>query len=100
MTERYLDPSKAAKGDRLFDENTLEKDTSKDVMEKLNKLAGLSKEWGISISQLSLAYMLTIPGMGPVIPSSSTVEQLESNAKAGKIVLTDEQKNVIRNMLG
>jgi len=59
----------------------------------------LSKKWGISISQLSLAYMLTLPGMGPVIPASSTVEQLESNAEAGKIVLSEEQRGEIREIL-
>jgi aryl-alcohol dehydrogenase-like predicted oxidoreductase len=59
----------------------------------------LAKQWGITISQLSLAYMLTLPGMGPLIPSSSTVEQLEMNAAAGKIVLTDEQRTKIKQVV-
>ena len=99
LTERYLDPNRVKKGDRLFDEGTLEQDLQKERVAKLNKLAGLSKKWGISISQLSLAYMLTLPGMGPVIPSSSTVEQLESNAEAGKIVLSEEQRGEIREIV-
>ena len=32
----------------------------------------VSGSWNMSISQLALAYMLSLPGMGPVIPSSST----------------------------
>ncbi|MBW1960081.1 MAG: aldo/keto reductase [Deltaproteobacteria bacterium] len=99
LTERYLDPSRAGKGDRLFDEGTLERDTGKELMKKLHKLAALSKELGISISQLSLAYMLTLPGMGPVIPSSSTVDQLKSNAEAGKIVLNEKQRERIKQAL-
>ena len=99
LTDRYLDLSKVKKGDRLFDEGTLEKVINKEVLAKLNKLADLAKQWGITISQLSLAYMLTLPGMGPLIPSSSTAEQLEMNAAAGKIVLTDEQRTKIKQVV-
>lgn len=99
LTDRYLDLSKVKKGDRLFDEGTLEKVINKEVLAKLKKLADLAKQWGITISQLSLAYMLTLPGMGPLIPSSSTVEQLEMNAAAGKIVLTDEQRTKIKQVV-
>ena len=99
LTERYLNPTKVKLGDRLFDEGTFAEDTGIETMRKLNKLASLSKEWGISISQLSLAYMLALPGMGPVIPSSSTVKQLESNAAAGKIELDKEQKETIRSIV-
>ena len=99
LTDRYMDPSKAKKGDRLFDEGMLEKVINKEVLAKLNKLANLAKQWDMTIAQISLAYMLTLPGMGPVIPSSSTVEQLEQNAAAGKIELTDEQKTKIEQVL-
>lgn len=99
LTDRYLDSEKVKKGDRLFDEGTLEEDVQKERMGKLNKLAELSKKWEISISQLSLAYMLTLPGIGPVIPFSSTVAQLESNAEAGKIVLSDEQREEINKIV-
>ncbi len=99
LSDRYLDLSKVKKGDRLFDEGTFEKVVNKEVLAKLNKLADLAKQWGMTISQLALAYMLTLPGMGPVIPSSSTVEQLEKNAAVGKIVLTDEQKTKIEEVV-
>ncbi len=99
LSDRYLDLSKVKKGDRLFDEGTLEKVINKEVLAKLNKLADLAKQWEMTIAQLALAYMLTLPGMGPVIPSSSTVEQLGKNAAAGKIVLTDEQKTKIERVI-
>ena len=99
LTDRYLEPAKASKGDRLIDEGTLEKDIAGGTAEKLQQLARLAREWGLPINQLALAYMLTLPGMGPAIPSASTVAQLESNAEAGKVVLTDEQVVAIRRAL-
>lgn len=99
LTNRYLDPSSAKKGDRLVDEGTLESDASNDVMDKLQKFADLAKEWEISVSQLAMAYMLTLPGMGPIIPSSSTVKQLEMNAEAGKIKLDGEQIQKIKEII-
>lgn len=99
LTHKYLDPSKAGPGDRLYDEGTLEKATGPATMGKLHQLAALAKEWNIELNQLAIAYMLTLPGMGPVIAASSNVEQLVSNAKAGVIILSDEQKNKINEVL-
>ena len=99
LSERYLEPDKAKPGDRLYDEGTLKKDASPEIMARLKKLAALAREWDISISQLAIAYMLTLPGMGPVIASVSSVKQLESNAAAGKIVLSGEQTLRIRQAL-
>lgn len=90
LTARYLDKSKIGPGDRLYDEGTLDQDLTPEILRQLNKLAVLAANSGIEISQLSLAYMLTLPGMGPVIPASSTIQQLESNAAAGKLALSSE----------
>jgi aryl-alcohol dehydrogenase-like predicted oxidoreductase len=43
--------------------------------------------------------MATLPGMGPLIPSCSNVKQVESNAKAGKVALSDEQRLSIAEAL-
>ncbi|NLB43105.1 MAG: aldo/keto reductase, partial [Clostridiales bacterium] len=100
LTERYLNVSNVGQGDRLYDEGILNKFAdNKVVMVKLQEIASLSKSWGYELSQLSLAYMLTLPGMGPVIPSSSSVKQLESNAQAGQIQLTDSQIQEIQKIL-
>jgi aryl-alcohol dehydrogenase-like predicted oxidoreductase len=99
LTERYLDISKTGKGDRLIDEGTLEKDRTEDVVKKINKLVDLAHKWDMKLNQLVLAYMLTLPGMGAVIPSSSNVKQLESNGAAGKIELDDDQKMKIKTVL-
>ncbi len=99
LTNRYLDPAKAAKGDRLVDEGTFEKDTAPEKMERLRRLAALASESELSVSQLTLAYMLTLPGMGGIIPSSTSVKQLEENARAGTVTLTDEQLLRIRQAI-
>jgi len=99
LTERYLDMDRVGAGDRLYDEGNLKKVATEPVMEKVRQLAELSKEWDMRLSELALAYMLTIPGMGPVIPSCSSIEQLESNARAGHIEFEPEQKSRIKTIL-
>lgn len=99
LTNRYLDLKKVEAGDRLYDEGRLEDEATEEAMGKLRRLAKLSTEWGLELSQLAIAYMLGMPGMGPVIASTSNVKQLESNAHAGKIVLSDMQRARIREVL-
>ena len=99
LTDRYLDPEKVGKGDRLVDENTLEQKLTPENKDRLHRLQTLSQSWGFSISQISLAYMLTLPGMGPVIPSASKLEHLEANAKAATIELDSQQRSEIEKAL-
>ena len=98
LTERYLDLQAVGPGDRLFDEGEIEK-MYPGYVEKLQALALLAREWDIQLNQLVIAYMLSLPGMGPVIPASSNVKQVESNALGGKIVLAEEQDDRIRQIL-
>jgi len=91
LTDRYLSPDRCGAGDRLVDEGTLQEDLSPRVTSILKRLAGLAQEWGMELSQLTLSYMLSLPGMGPVIPGCSSVAQLTSNARAGTIQLEPGQ---------
>ena len=100
VTNRYLDPKKVGPGDRLHDEKGLDLLSDAALMAKLRALADLAREFGLEVSQLALAYMLTLPGMGPVIPSATTLKQLESNAAVGKIKLTEEQKAKLKAVVG
>jgi aryl-alcohol dehydrogenase-like predicted oxidoreductase len=86
-------------GDRLYDEATLDRDANPGALERLRGVAELAREWGLGISQLALAYMLSLPGMGPAIPSVSSVEQLELNAAAGKLQLSIEQRTRLAERL-
>ena len=99
LTDRYLDAGKVGPGDRLFDEKAMDKVKDEAVMAKVKKLAALAREWGFELSQLALAYMLALAGMGPVIPSASSPKQVESNAAAGKVKLSEEQKARVKAVL-
>jgi aryl-alcohol dehydrogenase-like predicted oxidoreductase len=100
LTGRYLDPSKARKGDRLVDEGTLERVADAKTVHQLKMLAQEAESMGCELSQLVLAYMLTLPGMGPVIPGVTSIQQLESNAKARLLRLGEEQIARIQSILG
>jgi aryl-alcohol dehydrogenase-like predicted oxidoreductase len=91
LTNRYLDPQQARQGDRLVDEGTLAKDLEGAVLPRLQRVAALAEAWDLEVSQLTLAYLLALPGMGPMIPSATTVAQVESNAAAGRVRLSPEQ---------
>ena len=91
LSERYLDPARVGSGDRLYDEGTLADEAIEPALAKVRRLAALAREWDLEISTLALAYTLTLPGMGAVIPGASSPRQLEANAAAGKVALTADQ---------
>ncbi|GAA3401221.1 aldo/keto reductase [Paenibacillus hodogayensis] len=97
LTDRYLDAAKVGPGDRRYDEGDWKVDS--DTTAKLHRLGSLAREWDYELSQLVMAYMLTLPGMGTLIPSSTSVKQLESNARAGTITLSPEQVARVRESL-
>ena len=99
LTGRYNDPAAVGAGNRLVDENTLAA-YGPEVFEKLRALAEIAAAEGVSMAQLTLSYMMTLPGMGPVIPAASTVAQLEQNALAGKYVPSAEVCARIRAIVG
>jgi len=110
LTERYLEPGRAGSGDRLVDEGALANLATPQTMATrvaparsarpspplVRALADLAHGWGLPLSQLALAYMLGLPGVGPAIPSASSVAQLEENAGAGRVTLSAEQRERVR----
>ncbi|MGH3657005.1 MAG: aldo/keto reductase [Micromonosporaceae bacterium] len=99
LTNRYLDPARAGAGDRLHDEGKLAAVATPERVASVRKLVKLAESWDVEVNQLALAYLLTLPGMGPQIPSSSTLAQLESNSGAGAITLTTDQLAEIESAL-
>jgi aryl-alcohol dehydrogenase-like predicted oxidoreductase len=87
-------------GDRVFDEGTLASDVTGDIMDKLHRLAALARAWDLELSQIALAFTLTLPGMGPVIPGASSVAQLETNASVAKITLSRDQREQVSAIVG
>jgi len=98
LTGRYLN-SNAKPGDRLYDEGQTLLYEDKVLETKIQKLYDLSKGWGVELSCMVLSYMLKIPGMGPVIPSVSSISQLEHNAAAAGLILSEEQCMQIREII-
>jgi aryl-alcohol dehydrogenase-like predicted oxidoreductase len=88
LTDRYLPGRSVGQGDRLVDEGALERTRGEEVQDKLRKLEQVARREGLTVAQLSLAYLLRLPGMGPLIPSASTAEQLEENARAATAELS------------
>jgi aryl-alcohol dehydrogenase-like predicted oxidoreductase len=99
ISERYLDRAKIKPGARLVDEHKVEQELTKPVAKKLHELADLAHGWDLTLTQLAIAYMLHLPGMGPVIPAVSSAEQVTENAKAGKITLKKQQVEAIDKVL-
>jgi aryl-alcohol dehydrogenase-like predicted oxidoreductase len=88
LTNRYLPGRSVGKGDRLVDEGGLEQLNTAETQDKLRRLEQVASQENLSVAQLSLAYLLRLPGMGPLIPSASTVEQLEENTRAATVELS------------
>jgi aryl-alcohol dehydrogenase-like predicted oxidoreductase len=99
LSEKYLDEAHVGKGDRLFDEGIMKDKLDDYTKQKLSKLATLAHQWDMKLSQLALAYLLSLPGMGPVITYSATISQLELNAAAGRMKLSVDQKSQIQQAL-
>ena len=99
LTDRYLDLSAVSKGDRIYDQGMLTDLATPANHAKLHALAELARKWDLSLSQLVLAFTLSLPGMGPVIPGASSVAQLESNAKAGSVTFASSQIDELEAIL-
>ena len=99
LTGRYNDRSNIGRGDRLFDEKNMGVLDSEAITKKLSVLAQYASSFGVSMATLTLAIMLNIPGMGPVIPSASTLQQLEANAAAATLSITPEKVAEIINAI-
>jgi aryl-alcohol dehydrogenase-like predicted oxidoreductase len=100
ISGRYLDPAQVGPGHRLYDEGAWKQGLSAETAAKLRKLNELAQESGMTASQLALAYMLTLPGMGPMIPAASNIGQLEANAAAGKVELTEAVRQRMAEIFG
>lgn len=99
LTGRYQNKGTVGAGDRLFDQDQMDICQNETIMAKIDALSELSKKVSIPMPELVLAYMFTLPGMGPVIPAVSSVAQLESNAHAASIRLDEAIINEIKGIL-
>jgi len=99
LTGKYLDHSKVKKGDRLLDEGTMAILADERTMALIRRLSDLGSAWGLTLNELVIAYMLTLPAMGPVIAAVSNPQQLEANARGARTPLDREQTNRVAKIL-
>ena len=67
------------------------------IVEKVNNLKPLADKHGITTAQLVLAWYIKNPEVTVVIPGAKRPEQVESNAKALNVSLSDEEYAQIDN---
>jgi voltage-dependent potassium channel beta subunit len=67
-------------------EGLAEKATNQDVLGKIKKLVKVADELGVSLGQMSIAWLLMNPNVSSVILGASRVEQLRENLKAMDVV--------------
>ena len=67
-----------------------------DVIEGLEAIA---KEKGVSLSQLSLAWVMQQPGVTSPIIGPRTMEQLEDNLKAVDVTITEDDQKAINRVI-
>jgi voltage-dependent potassium channel beta subunit len=103
LTGKYLngipeDSRAALKGYDWLHESV----TNKQSLAKVRALQPIAEEFGCTLSQLSLAWVLTNPNVSTVITGASQVEQLHENLKATEIAskLTPEMMKRIDEALG
>ena len=60
----------------------IEKVTNQDALAKVKKLGKVADELGVSLAQMSIAWLLKNPNVSSVITGASRVEQMRENLKA------------------
>jgi voltage-dependent potassium channel beta subunit len=71
-----------------------------DVLESVQKLNELASELGVTLSQLSLAWILRLPSISSAIIGASRPQQIEENVKAVDIELSNDVLLEIEQILG
>jgi aryl-alcohol dehydrogenase-like predicted oxidoreductase len=74
--------------------------TSDDVLEAVQRLRPVAEEVGVSMAQLALAWVLREPNVASAIIGASRPEQVDDNAAASGVVLSDEVLARIDDVLG
>ena len=60
------------------------------LLNKVDSLGEIAQKYNINIGQLSLAWILSTPGISSVITGATSIKQIEDNADASGIKLHSE----------
>jgi aryl-alcohol dehydrogenase-like predicted oxidoreductase len=70
------------------------------VLERVARLRPIAERKGISMAQLALAWVLRLPNVASAIIGATKPEQVEDNAKASGVSLSEEDLRAIEAAVG
>ena len=103
LTGKYLPGSKAPAGSRATNtegQEMMADYLSDDVLRRVQDLAPIAADVGLSMAQLSLAWVLQNPNIAAAIVGASRPEQIRENVKASGVSLDLETLKRIDEVLG
>ncbi|MBN8881164.1 MAG: aldo/keto reductase family protein [Salana multivorans] len=103
LTGKYLPGQPVPAGSRATDEksgaNFIKRFLKDDVLEAVQKLVPIAEQAGITVPQLSLAWVLHNPNIAAALVGASRPEQLEDTVKASDITLDDATYDAVNAAL-
>ncbi len=103
LTGKYLPGQPVPEGSRATDEksgaNFIKRFLNDDVLTAVQKLGPIAADAGITVPQLSLAWVLHNPNVAAALVGASRPEQLEDTVKASDITLDDATYQAVNDAL-
>jgi len=103
LTGKYLPGAKVPAGSRASDSEGLdmmEDYLSDDVLRRVQELKPIADDVGLSMAQLSIAWVLQNPNVAAALVGASRPEQIRENVKASGVKLDDQIMKRIDEALG
>ena len=103
LTGKYRPDAQAPAGSRATDPRTnwsMKRFMSDEVLGRVQGLNAVAERHGISMAQLSLAWVLRQPNVASAIIGASRPEQVDENIKAVGVTLSEEDLKEIDRILG
>lgn len=102
LTGKYSLSNRTPEGSRATDPKSnmyMNQFLTDEVLTKVEKLGGIAKELGISLSQLAIAWILRLPGIASTLVGATKPEQIIENAKGSDVTLSNDVLSQIEEIL-
>jgi aryl-alcohol dehydrogenase-like predicted oxidoreductase len=99
LTGKFSPDSKLGEGDNRKDSRFFQPENIRRVNEFLNKIKPIAKEHNATLAQLALSWTLHQPGVIVALAGSRDPKQIEDNANAADLKLTDGELQTINKHL-
>jgi len=103
LTGKYKPGQQPEAGTRAADPESnmfMQQVMKDDVLEKVQQLQGVAQEAGYSLAAMAIAWTLRQPNVSSAIIGASRPQQVEENAKAADVRLTDDVLKRVDEILG